>query len=232
MAASVGVMDDSKPIDTTQFRHLAHEMNNSLAYVVTNLNLLAEELEGLANPRLNALVADALEGSERIGDHLRALRRASWGVEPRAPAEDGAAPVVDDSTPEPAPGDPRGRILVVDDEEAILAAVRRALRAHDVVVVSDAEEAWKLIQAGPPFDLVLCDLIMSGLTGIDLYRRLQQQAPKVAERVVFMTAGGFTSEVRHFLGNVRNGVLHKPFDVKTLRWVVTSRLREHRAAGG
>jgi CheY-like chemotaxis protein len=220
-------MDDTKPIDATQFRHLTHEMNNSLAYVVTNLNLIAEELDTDAlrtNPRLNALVSDALEGSERIGELLRALRRASWGVESSNNA-------VDAGTPEPAPGEPRGRILVVDDEEAILAAVRRALRAHEVVVASDAEQAWSLIEAAKntPFDLILCDLIMNGASGIDLYRRLADKHPAVAEHVVFMTAGGFTPEARNFLGNVSNGVLHKPFDVKTLRWVVTSKLREHRA---
>ena len=44
-----------------------------------------------------------------------------------------------------------------------------------------------------------------------------------------MTAGGFTTEVRRFLSKVDNGVLHKPFDVKTLRWVVTQKLKEQRA---
>lgn len=212
-------MGDSDTIDASNFRDLTHEMNNSLAYVVTNLNLLSEELEG-SDARLNALVADALEGSERMGELLRRLRRASWGVE----IEKNKRP---DPAPAEGPATEPARILVVDDESAILTAVQRALRAHEVEVAHNGQEALECLEK--PFDLILCDLMMPGMTGIELFARLQNERPKVADRVVFMTAGGFTHEVRQFLFNVRNGVLHKPFDVKTLRWMVDQKLKEARS---
>ncbi|MEZ4319072.1 MAG: response regulator [Myxococcota bacterium] len=208
-------MDEPDPIDSTRFRDLAHEMSNSLAYVVTNLNLLSEELQG-ANPRVKSIIEDALEGSERIGDLLRTLRRVSWGVEATNPPATEAAPAES------------ARILVVDDEEAILTAVKRALRTHEVSVAANGDEALRKIK-GESWDLVLCDLMMPGMTGIELHEKLSAEKNPVVKRIVFMTAGGFTSQVRRFLASVDNGVLHKPFDVKTLRWVVSQKLREQRA---
>jgi len=209
-------MDEPGPIDTSSFRELAHEMSNSLAYVVTNLNLLNEELES-ADPRVRALVEDALEGSERIGGLVRTLRRLSWGAERP-----------DAGPPTQAEPSSKARILVIDDEQAILTAVKRALRSHQVSVVTSAEEALRKLEANE-FELVLCDLMMPGMTGIELYHELERTHKSVLGHLVFMTAGGFTSEVRHFLASVDNGVLHKPFDVKTLRWVVSQKLNDQRA---
>ncbi|MCB9678477.1 MAG: response regulator [Alphaproteobacteria bacterium] len=208
-------MDESPPTESPRFRDLTHELSNSLAYVVTNLNLLSEELQG-AEPRVKALVEDALEGSERIGELLRTMRRVSWGVEAANPPPTETAPA------------PQARILVVDDEEAILTAVKRALRSHEVAVAANGEEAMRKLEGGT-FDLVLCDLMMPGMTGIDLYEQLAREKNPHLKRLVFMTAGGFTTDVRRFLARVDNGVLHKPFDVKTLRWVVSQKLKEHAA---
>lgn len=209
--------------ESEEFGRLTHEMSNALAYVVTNLNLLQEALEEqhaaqTAEPkRLEVLVEDAMEGSERLGALLRSLRRLSWG-------EGGTPiPVMREEAPVRV-----HRILVIDDETAILAAVERALRPHRVDVVNNGKEAIeRLLGDEEPYDLVLCDLIMNGVSGIDVFQTLQEQAPEQAERVVFMTGGGFTADIRHFLAEVDNSILHKPFDVKTLRWMVSQRLQDH-----
>jgi len=209
----------SEPID---FQQLTHEMNNSLAYVVTNLHLLQEELEACddeaQSARLMSLILDAQEGSERLGTLIRELRRQSWQGSDVVPPKPSHLPM---SPTEVKPG----KILVIDDEDAILTAVKRALRSHDVETVQDGSSALQLLKENQ-YDLLLCDLIMGGLTGIDLYTTLKQTRPKVAARVVFMTAGGFTPEARTFLNTVNNSVLHKPFDVKTLRWMVNQKLGE------
>ena len=211
---------------SAEIGRLTHEMSNALAYVVTNLNLLTEAIE--ANPpnpefrRLEALVADAMEGSERMGALLRSLRQLSWGD--GLPTMTNAA----EDTDPPASG---SRILVIDDEEAILAAVQRALRPHQVDVATSGEAALDKFRQGVTYELVLCDLIMGGMSGMELYAALQKEAPAQADRVVFMTAGGFTPPMRRFLGEVRNSILHKPFDVKTLRWMVAQKLAENHIGG-
>jgi CheY-like chemotaxis protein len=66
--------------------------------------------------------------------------------------------------------------------------------------------------APAPFDAVLCDLMMPGMSGIELYRALKARAPGMEERLVFMTGGAFTTEAEAFLDEVSNARVEKPFD--------------------
>src|SRR4051794_15281478 len=64
---------------------LAHRMNNAVSYVLTNLNLLAEELESSppTDPirRQLQLVVEATAGIERMSDRIRELKVLSWGTD-------------------------------------------------------------------------------------------------------------------------------------------------------
>ena len=104
-------------------------------------------------------------------------------------------------------------------------SIRRALRHYDVVVADGGQKAIDLLDSGESFELVLCDLVMGTVTGADVYRWVRQERPDLLPRFVFMTAGAFTGEVREFLAQVHNPVLHKPFDTKTLRWVIAQTFR-------
>jgi two-component system, cell cycle sensor histidine kinase and response regulator CckA len=121
---------------------------------------------------------------------------------------------------EPAPGEPlRGRILVIDDEPVIATLVRRALAEHEVYVVTSGRDALELCRA-QAFDLILCDLLMPDVTGMDLYDELLSQGQRIEERILFMTAGAFTPRARRFLSRVTNPRLEKPFDVDELERAV------------
>jgi signal transduction histidine kinase len=115
------------------------------------------------------------------------------------------------SQPEP-PVRRRARVLLVDDEEAMGAAVHRALsRHHEVVFVRRAAEALDRIAAGERFDVVLSDFMMPDITGKEMHQRIQQMAPQLAKRVVFLTGGAFTAEGRLYLDGIPNRVVAKPF---------------------
>ena len=114
----------------------------------------------------------------------------------------------------------RTSVLVVDDEPAVGSTLARVLRAHDVVVVTNAREALELITSGREFDVILSDLMMPTMSGMDLYEALLQRAPASVERMVFMTGGAFTPAARAFLARVPNPRLEKPFDVSHVRAVV------------
>jgi PAS domain S-box-containing protein len=119
----------------------------------------------------------------------------------------------------------RGRILVVDDEPMIGMAIRRTLqREHEVVVLTSAREAHARLTGGERFDVILCDVMMPEMSGMDLHQELTSQAPELAERFVFLTGGAFTSNARAFLGSVRNHRLEKPFSSQELRGLVQSLL--------
>jgi PAS domain S-box-containing protein len=113
-----------------------------------------------------------------------------------------------------------GRVLVVDDEPAVGLAVRRVLKDHDVTVVTTAQEALTRIAAGAEFDVILSDLMMPGMSGMDLYGVLVRQNPKMAARVVFVTGGAFTPEANAFLDRIANERMEKPFHFKQLRELV------------
>ena len=114
----------------------------------------------------------------------------------------------------------RRRVLVVDDEPMLGRAVARMLKgAHDVEVLTSALAAALRLEAGERWDVVLCDLMMPGMTGVQLAERLARTAPDALERFVFMTGGACTEASRAFLAGGRR-LLEKPIDAATLREVV------------
>jgi PAS domain S-box-containing protein len=113
----------------------------------------------------------------------------------------------------------RARILCVDDEAAIGQAIKRVLVAeHDVELVTNVTEALARVEAGHRFDLILCDLMMPAMSGMDLHRELLRFAPHAAARVVFLTEGAaLTQRARDFLDGVANPRLEKPIGIDALR---------------
>ena len=87
---------------------------------------------------------------------------------------------------------------------------------HDVEVLTSSREALRRAEAGERWDLILCDLMMPGLSGMELSRRLVALAPELGPRLVFLTGGAYTAEARAFLDS---GLpcLEKPVDPVELR---------------
>ncbi len=112
------------------------------------------------------------------------------------------------------------RVLVVDDDPWIGTAVRRVLRDHEVTVVTRAQDALDLLTAGKEFDVILSDLMMPEISGMDFHGILTRQHPAMASRVVFVTGGAFTPESIHFLEGITNERLEKPIDIRILREMV------------
>lgn len=115
------------------------------------------------------------------------------------------------------------RILVVDDERPVLRSLTRLLRdGRQVHALTCAQEALErlLDREGEPYDLVLCDLMMPDMTGMDLHAEVARLAPDYLDRLVFMTGGAFTPRARDFLEQVDNVCIRKPFDLDELRVVV------------
>ena len=121
----------------------------------------------------------------------------------------------------------RGRVLVVDDEEQIRKALRRVLgRHHDVVTVASAREARALLEVSRDFDMILCDVMMPEMTGVELHGWLVATAPTLAARVVFLSGGAFNAGTVAYLASVENPKLEKPFDTDSLRAIVAARGNE------
>lgn len=130
------------------------------------------------------------------------------------------------------PERPRQRsVLVIDDEPLVGRLVERALnREHRVTVVVTGRAALDLVQGGETFDLILCDLMMPEITGMDLYDRLLAISADQAERMVFLTGGAFTTRAQKFLDG--RPYLEKPFDLRALEDLVAERLGAGRRSSG
>jgi PAS domain S-box-containing protein len=137
-------------------------------------------------------------------------------------------PVVEAVVPvEPAPTiGCRGRILVVDDEELVLHGVKRMLfKEHEVVAVAAAADALALCAGGAEFDVILCDLMMPDMTGMDFHEALTRVAPNLATRIIFMTGGAFTTKAQQFLSSTPNEHIEKPFHPANLRTIIRRHMR-------
>ena len=122
---------------------------------------------------------------------------------------------------------PRGRVLIIDDEPLLCSALERILRPHhDVEFTTLAAEALPRLEAGERFDLILCDLMMPRMNGMDFHAALHRLRPELTGRVIFLTGGAFTAQARAFLERVPNRRVEKPFNARALldvtREVLTS----------
>lgn len=131
------------------------------------------------------------------------------------------APRAERTTSALPPSGRRGRVLLVDDDAAMGRAMRRALSdRHDLVILTNATEALARVTAGERFDVVLSDVMMPEVTGVQMHEQLVRQAPDQARRVVFLTGGAFTASAREYLDRVPNHTLEKPFRAARLLAVI------------
>ena len=91
------------------------------------------------------------------------------------------------------------RVLVIDDEPMIVRSIRRALHGVEVVAAHSGNEALGILQLHTDFDLLLCDLMMPDMTGMDVHAEVLKRSPELEQRMVFMTGGALVKEVDDFL---------------------------------
>ncbi len=121
----------------------------------------------------------------------------------------------------------RRRILVVDDEEGVVALLKRLLtrEGHDVEGTTSGQSALELI-ADQAFDLIISDVKMPGFSGQKLYQKVRQQFPEMARNTIFLSGDTVSLETRAFLEATESRFLRKPFSITELKQVVSEVLDE------
>jgi signal transduction histidine kinase/ActR/RegA family two-component response regulator len=119
------------------------------------------------------------------------------------------------------------RILLVDDEVDLLDLLIRALRSggYQVDAVSDGEAALARL-AETDYRLIICDIRMPGLSGPQLYRRVQERDPDLAQRFMFITGDTVGSATSRFFEETGAPYLCKPFGPADLIKKLSELLRE------
>jgi PAS domain S-box-containing protein len=140
------------------------------------------------------------------------------------------APLAESEAATASPTPVRGHVLLIDDEPMVAASLGRALKADHDISTCTGTEALKRLLAGEQFDVLVCDLSMPDISGMDLFARLQEQRPAMAERMIFLTGGAFTEKAQEFIAQARYW-LEKPVDLPVLRTLLQEVLRTARGEG-
>lgn len=127
------------------------------------------------------------------------------------------------------------RVLVIDDEALICTAVRRILskQGYEVDVESDGRRAFENVTratagaAGGGYDVIICDLMMPGFSGVDFYEGLGGISAAMQERVLLMTGNAFTPRAHDLFEKTKNVRLEKPFLPNDLVTAVAEVLRRN-----
>ncbi len=118
---------------------------------------------------------------------------------------------------QPAPRVTRRRLLVIDDEAAIRAVLRRRGQqlGWDVDAVDCAEEALQRL-ADRRYDVVLCDVRMPGIGGQGFHQQLRKRAPNMLDRCLFFSGEVASPDVTAFAASLSAPMITKPFDFAEL----------------
>jgi PAS domain S-box-containing protein len=104
----------------------------------------------------------------------------------------------------------RARVLVIDDNTMYAKTLPRLLEGHDVTLAASGMDALDRLRSGESFDLILCDLMMPVMTGMDVHAAISRERPELLASIVFVTGGAFTAGARAFLDAVPNVCVEKP----------------------
>jgi two-component system phosphate regulon response regulator PhoB len=120
----------------------------------------------------------------------------------------------------------RPRILVVDDEPDLLELVRHHLarERYDVVTAADGEAALREATRRVP-DLVVLDLMLPGMDGLEVCRRLRAEPRTATVPIVMLTAKGEETDAVIGLAQGADDYVRKPFGMKELVARIAARLR-------
>jgi len=136
--------------------------------------------------------------------------------------------VTEAEVPEPAePAEPvveqaekvaKAKIMVVDDEKVIRDLAKRVLggEGYEVDTVDNADDALKIIES-QRYNLILLDIKMPGMDGVELYRRIQKIAKSLARRVIFITGDILSSDTEKFFAETKVVHIDKPFNATQLK---------------
>jgi DNA-binding response OmpR family regulator len=122
-------------------------------------------------------------------------------------------------------------ILVVDDEDRVLEAIKAVLEEenHTLVAVNSGQQALRLLET-THFDLAVLDIIMPEMTGLELIRRIRAIPQLVRMPILFLTARSRTLDTVEGLDAGADDYLTKPFDIVVLPARIRALLR--RSPGG
>jgi CheY-like chemotaxis protein len=113
-------------------------------------------------------------------------------------------------------------VLLVDDDMSVLSGFRRSLQTEALSVefaLSGAQALRRMLSDKPP-DVVVCDMLLPDISGVEVYQRAVAHDPTYRQRFAVATGGSGVAFVASFLAGFSGPVLHKPVDTAQLALAV------------
>lgn len=118
------------------------------------------------------------------------------------------------------------RLLILDDEENVLEILQRLLSRNGYYVDGAENGLDGLIYLeNQHYDLIVCDISMPGMGGIQFYQEVKQRDPALAERIIFTTGDLINKTNEEFFAQTGCTLLQKPFEMDKLLQIVSVMLR-------
>lgn len=119
----------------------------------------------------------------------------------------------------------RATIVVIDDDPIVASTIRNALGgAHEVLSFLSGREALNYLERIPPVDIIFCDLMMPGMTGMDVHATVASRWPDYEERMVFLSGGITSLQAERFLASHPVRRCGKPLGTVALQKLVAELL--------
>jgi CheY-like chemotaxis protein len=121
----------------------------------------------------------------------------------------------------------KARVLVVDDEPIVQQYLTEVLgeEGHEVEIVDNGDDAMDKL-GSKDYDVILLDIKLPGISGIEIYKHLQKTAKSLARRVVFITGDVMGRETMAFLSRTAAPYITKPFDAEQMKKDIDSILAQ------
>jgi len=135
--------------------------------------------------------------------------------------------------PQAAVRNPRGRVLLVDDERAVALVYGELLSMHhDVVVAHGGLPAVEMLDKDDRFDVIVCDLMMPELDGVGVFETTQRKHPSLGTRFIFCSGGLVTTRARELAAKPNTRLLYKPVSIDDMLRAIEAVMNEHNPRRG
>jgi len=116
------------------------------------------------------------------------------------------------------------KALVADDSATVRVVLETSLRrwGFDVVLAQDGHEAWEILQSEDPPSIVVLDLVMPGIDGLELCRRIRSRKKGNYIYIIILTARNNKEALAAGFEAGADDYIRKPFDLEELRYRIQS----------